>query len=85
MKKKFLVLVTLLLFVLTGCSKKEKEHDYSQDIDPYSTIFFQDMKYESEDYVVDAKEAPMICPVCQHDRGYYIRLELAPFTSNTCC
>ena len=56
MKKKFLVLVTLLLFVLTGCSKKEKEHDYSQDIDPYSTIFFQDMKYESEDYIVDEKD-----------------------------
>ena len=35
-------------------------------------------------YVVDAKEAPMVCPVCQHDRGYYIRLELAPFTSNIC-
>lgn len=24
---------------------------------------------------------PPICPVCHHDRGYYVRLELAPFTS----
>lgn len=25
------------------------------------------------------KEAPKECPVCHHDRGYFIRLELAPF------
>ena len=25
-------------------------------------------------------EAPMVCPVCDHDRGYFIREELAPFT-----
>lgn len=25
------------------------------------------------------KEAPKECPVCQHDRGYFIRLELAPY------
>lgn len=30
--------------------------------------------------VLEAKEAPMMCPVCQHDRGYYVRLELAPYT-----
>ena len=24
--------------------------------------------------------APQICPVCQHNQGYFIRLELAPFT-----
>lgn len=25
-------------------------------------------------------EAPMVCPVCDHDRGYFIRKELEPFT-----
>lgn len=30
--------------------------------------------------VLEAKEAPMTCPVCQHDRGYYVRLELAPYS-----
>lgn len=30
--------------------------------------------------VFEGKEAPMSCPVCQHDRGYYIRLELAPYS-----
>lgn len=24
--------------------------------------------------------APQICPVCQHNQGYFVRLELAPFT-----
>ena len=31
-------------------------------------------------HVYDGKEVPQICPVCQHDKGYFIRLELAPYT-----
>lgn len=31
-------------------------------------------------YVHYATEAPKICPVCSHDQGYFIRLELAPYT-----
>ncbi len=27
------------------------------------------------------KEAPAICPVCKHDQGFFIRLELAPYDS----
>ena len=27
-----------------------------------------------------AKEAPKQCPVCQHDQGFFLRLELAPYT-----
>lgn len=23
---------------------------------------------------------PLVCPVCHHDRGYFVRLELAPYT-----
>jgi rubrerythrin len=30
-------------------------------------------------YVHWGKEAPKECPVCQHDRGYFIRIELSPF------
>lgn len=30
-------------------------------------------------YVHWGKEASKECPVCQHDRGYFIRLDLAPF------
>ncbi|MBU5449074.1 rubrerythrin [Acetivibrio sp. MSJd-27] len=30
-------------------------------------------------YVFHGKEAPAVCPVCEHDRGYFIRLELTPF------
>ena len=31
-------------------------------------------------YVHWGKEAPKECPVCQHDQGYFIRIELAPFS-----
>ena len=32
--------------------------------------------------VIDGNEPPMVCPVCQHDRGYFVRIELAPYTGN---
>lgn len=31
-------------------------------------------------YVVNATGAPEKCPVCKHDKGFFIRLELAPYT-----
>ena len=30
-------------------------------------------------HVYTGKEAPGQCPVCHHDRGYFIRLELSPY------
>lgn len=32
-------------------------------------------------HILEGTEAPAKCPVCEHDRGYFIRLELAPYTS----
>nr|WP_294681929.1 rubrerythrin family protein [uncultured Anaerotignum sp.] len=32
-------------------------------------------------FIFEGKEAPQKCPVCQHDRGFFIRLELAPYTT----
>lgn len=32
-------------------------------------------------YIYSGKEVPTMCPVCEHDRGYFIRLELAPYTN----
>ena len=31
-------------------------------------------------FVYEGTAVPKICPVCEHDRGFFIRLELAPFT-----
>ena len=31
--------------------------------------------------IVKASLAPQVCPVCRHDRGYFIRLDMAPYTS----
>ena len=33
-------------------------------------------------YVYEGKEVPRFCPVCQHDKGFFIRLEMAPYESN---
>ena len=30
-------------------------------------------------HVLTAKQAPAKCPVCSHDQGYFIRLELSPY------
>ncbi|MCD7736061.1 MAG: rubrerythrin family protein [Lachnospiraceae bacterium] len=30
-------------------------------------------------YIHTGIQAPVTCPVCQHDQGYFIRLELSPF------
>lgn len=30
-------------------------------------------------FVFKGKAAPVVCPVCRHDRGYFIRFELAPY------
>ena len=32
--------------------------------------------------VIEATQVPEKCPVCDHDKGYFIRLELAPYTQN---
>ena len=32
-------------------------------------------------FVYEAKQVPDKCPVCDHDKGYFIRLELAPYTT----
>ena len=30
-------------------------------------------------YIFEGTAAPKICPVCQHDQGFFVRLEMAPF------
>ena len=30
--------------------------------------------------ILEIEQVPQICPVCQHDKGYFIRLEFAPYT-----
>lgn len=30
-------------------------------------------------YIHEGEQAPRTCPVCRHDQGYFIRLELSPF------
>ena len=30
-------------------------------------------------HIITSKEAPKVCPVCDHNQGYFIRLELSPY------
>ncbi len=32
--------------------------------------------------IIEVEQVPQMCPVCKHDKGFFIRLELAPYT---CC
>ena len=34
-------------------------------------------------YICESDQAPKRCPVCDHDQGYFIRLELSPFADGT--
>ncbi len=68
-------------------SKIEKIH--GDRFGKFAKLMEEDKLYESEvetgwmclncGHVHWGTEAPKECPVCYHDRGYFIRLELAPF------
>ncbi len=34
-------------------------------------------------YIYTGKEVPETCPVCNHDKGFFVRIELAPYTKMT--
>ena len=36
-------------------------------------------------YVFEGTKVPKQCPVCKHEQGYFIRLELAPYVKNPNC
>lgn len=36
-------------------------------------------------YVYEGEEAPEKCPVCEHDRGYFVRIELSPYNPKSNC
>ena len=32
-------------------------------------------------HIIDSTQVPEKCPVCDHDKGYFVRLEFAPYTA----
>lgn len=50
-----------------------------------STLFVSDVKCEwmclNCGTILNVTQAPPVCPVCNHEKGYFIRLELAPYTA----
>lgn len=73
----------------TMISKIEKTHgdrfSMFADLLEQNKLFISDISVDwmclNCGHIVNGKEAPDKCPVCDHDKGYFIRLELAPFTA----
>lgn len=68
----------------------EIENTHGNRFGKFADLLEQDKLFKSEvecewmclncGYIYNGKEALKACPVCSHDRGYFIRLEMAPFT-----
>ncbi|MBQ3567977.1 MAG: rubrerythrin family protein [Anaerotignum sp.] len=54
------------------------------DLLEQNKLYISDMKCKwmclNCGFVYEGESAPKICPVCQHDGGYFIRFELAPYS-----
>lgn len=58
--------------------------DYLADLLENGKLFVSDTKCGwmclNCGHMLEGTEAPKLCPVCRHDQGYFIRLELAPYS-----
>jgi len=36
-------------------------------------------------HIYEGEQVPEKCPVCDHDRGYFVRLEFSPYVGKCCC
>jgi rubrerythrin len=67
------------------------EQTHSQRFTHYLTLLQNNKLFENDTaidficlncgHIHNGTTAPQICPVCDHDRGYYIRRECSPFES----
>lgn len=68
-------------------SEIEKTHGdrfgYFADLMEQNKLFVSDIKQGwmclNCGYIYEGENVPLVCPACQHDQGYFIRLELAPY------
>ena len=71
-------------------SEIEKSHgerfEYFEQLIRQEKLFISDVKTGwmclNCGYIFEGLGAPKTCPVCSHDQGFFVRLELAPFVSN---
>lgn len=75
-------------FDFESIAKVEKIHgdrfDYIAKLLKEDKLFVSDVSVKwmclKCGYVFEGTRAPEMCPVCSHDKGYFVRLELAPYT-----
>ncbi len=66
----------------------EKTHGsrfgYYADLLEQNRLFVSDVEIDwmclACGFIYSGTEVPDVCPVCSHDRGFFVRLELAPYT-----
>ncbi len=69
-------------------AKIEKTHgdrfSYLAELIRNNKLFVSDVKCKwmclNCGNILEIEQVPQMCPVCQHDKGYFIRLELAPYS-----
>lgn len=67
----------------------EIEKTHAERFDLFAGLMEKNQLFEAETetswmclncgYIYEGKTAPGVCPVCKHEQGYFIRLELAPY------
>lgn len=67
----------------------EIEQTHGQRFDMFAQLLESGRLFTSEEetgwmclncgYIHEGKTAPKYCPVCEHEQGYFVRLDLAPF------
>ena len=70
-------------------AKIENEHakrfDMFAELLKQNKLFVSDVKCDwvclNCGNVINVQQVPEICPVCSHERGYFVRLEFAPYTA----
>jgi len=65
------------------------EKTHADRFQRFATLMEQDQLFSSSQeetwmclncgYIFEGAAAPKVCPVCQHDQGFFVRLEMAPF------
>lgn len=78
-----------IAYAFESIAKIEKLHGdrfaYFADLLERNQLFVSDVSCKwiclNCGHIYEGTEAPEVCPVCRHDRGYFLRVELSPYTA----
>ena len=81
--------IAQVFYMIAGVEKTHGDRfAYFEQLLKDGKLFVSDVKVRwmclNCGYVLESTKAPAKCPVCEHDQGYFIRLELAPYEVIPC-